>query len=114
MRRWYYDNENQISDWYDMVEGEEYFLEALHYIYAGKDQFSIAVEIEQTDVDVTGHHHAIKEVQKLTVDVTKVFDTVRFTITNMDDGYWTAVITNPDDEENLYVSDDCYGTPTSD
>jgi hypothetical protein len=77
---------------------------------------SVAVEIEQAE-PVPDHHHAIKEVQKLTVDVLNQFDTIRITISNMDDGYFKVIFTNPEKEEeegNTYTSEDCYGMPTAD
>jgi hypothetical protein len=76
---------------------------------------SVAVEIEQAE-PVPDHHHAIKEVQKLTVDVFNQFDTVRFTIDNMDEGYFKVIFTDPakDEEDgNTYTSSSCYGRPTA-
>jgi hypothetical protein len=37
MRRWYYSDagEGHISEWFDMVEGESYYLESLQYVYSG-------------------------------------------------------------------------------
>jgi hypothetical protein len=77
-----------------LVEGEQYYLEVLKADY-GSDQLSVAVEIEQDGVDVSEHHHAIKEVQKINIDVLQEFDTMRFTIENMDDGTFKAIFTDP-------------------
>jgi len=53
------------SEWINMTAGQHYYIEAEHVEYAGGDHMTVAVEIEQTAV--IGHHHAMKEVQYLSV-----------------------------------------------
>ena len=74
----------RISEWISLTEGEHYFIEGKHLEGGGGDHFSVAVEIEQADT--AGHHHAMKEVQYLSVYTDQVFDTTRINITNADDG----------------------------
>lgn len=50
-----------------MEAGEYYKIEGFMMEYAGDDDhFTVSVEFEQADS--TGHHHAMKEVQMLSVD----------------------------------------------
>jgi hypothetical protein len=55
----------KISDWITLDAGVHYYIEANHYEGTGGDHFSAAVEIEQSAM--VGHHHAMKEVQYLSV-----------------------------------------------
>ena len=59
-RRHYNKNAAQESEWLDLQEGQNYYIEAMHYNLVDDDSFSVAVEIEQTEI--VGHHHAIKEI----------------------------------------------------
>jgi hypothetical protein len=53
------------SDWINLTAGEPYYIEGGTFEWGGGDHFSVAVEIEQTNTSVVGHHHAMKEVQYL-------------------------------------------------
>jgi hypothetical protein len=55
----------------------------------------MAVEIEQTDV--VGHHHAMKEIQYVSMEAAQVFESTRITITNPDDGEYILIFQNPTD-----------------
>jgi hypothetical protein len=55
------------SEWINLTAGEPYYIEGGTFEWTGGDHFSVAVEIEQTNTSVVGHHHAMKEVQYLEV-----------------------------------------------
>jgi hypothetical protein len=59
-RRYYERLEHQYSDWIALEEGQEYFLNGYHYDYNGYNHFSVAVEIEQSEI--VPHHHSRREV----------------------------------------------------
>lgn len=95
-RRHYYDDaQDQISAWVSLTEGESYFLESMHYAGWGSNYLSLAVEIEQTEM--VGHHHAIKEIQKIGVIPKQEFDTIRITVTNLDEGEYVLRFQNFND-----------------
>jgi hypothetical protein len=54
-RDWYETRHSHAieSDWVYLEEGEPYYLEGRHYEGGGGDSFSVAVEIEQTEM--VGH-----------------------------------------------------------
>lgn len=84
------------SEWISLTEGEPYYIQAETFEWTSGDHFSVAVEIEQTDTSVVGHHHAMKEVQYLEVESAQVFETTRITIENPDDGKYLLVFQAPD------------------
>ena len=51
---------------------------------AGLDYFTVAVEMEQTAI--VGHHHAMKEIQTIGVQIENNLDTTKITIENPDGG----------------------------
>ena len=63
--------------------------------YTGGDHLSVGVEIEQTSM--TGHHHSMKEIQRLSINVTNNLDTNRVTIENADGGEFKLNFMNPND-----------------
>lgn len=91
-----------ISEWVALTEGEPYYFESDHYEATGGDHFSMAVEIQQNDID--GHHHSIKEVQQVSMEAAQVFEVTRFTVTNPDDGEYILIYQNPSDL-SYWVSD---------
>lgn len=90
----------QISDWVSLTEGVPYYMEAEHSEAGGGDHFTASVEIEATsDKNTTGHHHNMKEVQYIAVEAAKVFETTKFTVTNLDNtGGYILIFTNPSDQ----------------
>jgi len=80
-------------------EGEPYYIESEHYEAGGGDHFTASIEIEATsDKDTTGHHHSMKEVQYIAVEAAKVFESTKFTVTNLDStGGYILIYTNPND-----------------
>jgi hypothetical protein len=48
--------------------------------YTGGDHFTAAVEFEKTDS--TGHHHANKEIQLMSIDPTNNFEIFNITVEN--------------------------------
>lgn len=59
-RRYYDQYDGQMSNWTSLTAGENYYIEGLTYNEEGGDSFSVAVEIEQTEM--VGHHHSLKEI----------------------------------------------------
>ena len=92
-RRYYTKHSEQKSAWQSLTAGQNYYIEALNYNSEGGDSFSVAVEIEQTAM--TGHHHAIKEIQTIGVYVGETNkDTIRIKIENMDSGTFKLAFFN--------------------
>ena len=57
---------------------------------------SVAVEIIQDPANViVGHHHAIKEIQTLTINTADQRDTIRITVDNPDGGEYYLTFMNP-------------------
>jgi hypothetical protein len=66
------------SNWTDLNAGEFYKIEGYAMEWSGSDHFTVAVEFEKTDS--TGHHHANKEVQLLSIDPDQTFETFNITV----------------------------------
>jgi len=60
--RQYYDAK---SDWVNLTAGEKYYVQGSHVERWGSDHMAVGVEIEMANS--TGMHHAMKEVQYLSV-----------------------------------------------
>jgi len=58
---WAEDDETRVSDWYELTEGEQYYLESEHQDWSGGDHFTLSVEIERNLEEHDHHHHAKKE-----------------------------------------------------
>jgi len=62
--RWYYagayDNQVRISEWMDLEEGQQYYIEGDHQEFGGADFMTTAVELEQAELD-PDHPHHVKE-----------------------------------------------------
>ena len=102
---------NRISEWISLTEGEHYYLQGHHLESGWGDHFSVAVEIEKADT--SGHHHAMKEVQYLSVGTDQHYDTTRINITNADDGQFILAFQNPTDQ-SLYKSNPISASTTAD
>jgi len=87
------DGVNRVSEWRTLEEGKNYYIESHHVESRGGDHFTVAVEIEQTEI--VGHHHALREVQYLGIHTNDYRDTVRFTIDNPDGGDFKLVLVDP-------------------
>jgi len=59
------DGHKRISEWVELEKGKHYYIEGDMQEGGGSDHFTVSVEIEQKDTK--GHHHAVKEVQYLSV-----------------------------------------------
>ena len=84
------DGRNRVSDWVTLEKDEHYYIESHHVEGGGGDHFSVAVEINQTEV--VGHHHAIREIQYVGIHSNDNRDTVRYTIDNPDGGKFKLVL----------------------
>lgn len=87
------DNVKRISDWVNLVKGEHYYIEAVAIERTGNDHVTVGVEIEQTAI--TGHHNSMKEIQRLSINVTNNLDTTRLTIENADGKDYKLNFMNP-------------------
>jgi hypothetical protein len=85
----------KISDWVSLNVGEHYYIEGQHLEGNGGDHFAAAVEIEQSEI--VGHHHAMKEIQYVSVQAEQTYELTRINITNKDDGQFLLLFQNPND-----------------
>jgi len=74
-----------MSNWVNLVKDEYYFIEVKHAQYSYGDHLSIAVEIEDANA-VEGHHHSMREIQRLQILQVLQRDLTNVTITNPDGG----------------------------
>lgn len=91
-------NVKRISDWVTLSAGQPYFLQAAGYDGTGSDHFSVGLEIEQTAV--TNHHHAIREVQEVGINVTTNFEKTRITVNNPDSTKYFIMFTSSTLKQN--------------
>jgi len=84
---------DHVSEWVNLTKGEKYYMYAKHFETSGGDNFAVGVEIKQTNSTVIGHHHAMKEVQYVSIfpsnpqkEVTRIS------------------VTNPPETGNFYLS----------
>ena len=94
-----------VSDWVNLTKGDEYYVYGSHYDGGGGDNFVVGVEINQTafttnDI-IPNHHHAMKELQYISVGAPDPkFETFRITVTNVDlTGFYIVSFQNPSDLE---------------
>lgn len=70
-RRLYFKTSSTKSDWYNLTKGEKYYIYARHREWTGSDNFGVGLEINQTAVNndsyIANHHHAMKEVQYISL-----------------------------------------------
>lgn len=90
------DGQTRISDWISLAEGEYYYYEMKHTMGTGTDFVQVGVEIEQSDF--VGHHHSMKEVQKVGVVPLHEWETTRLTMSNCDEEDIYLAIMDPDGE----------------
>ena len=86
-------NVKRISDWVTLSEGQNYYVEGSGIEGTSNDHLSVAVEIEQTAV--TGHYHAMKEVQEIGISVTQQFEKMKVIVINPDSGKFILNFQNP-------------------
>lgn len=79
------DGRTRISEWYELEEGQHYYIDTGVAEGGGGDHLSVAVEIERNDTE-PGHHHSMRETQRLSVNINNDLDTTRVTVLNPDDG----------------------------
>ena len=73
------------SAWLSLNKGEKYYFKSMHYEGGGGDNYVVGVEINNTNM--TDHHHAMKEIQYVSVEVKDPkFEMTRVTVTNFDLG----------------------------
>jgi len=98
----------RISDWVSLQAGQAYYLETLGRDGDGGDHFSVGLEIEQTAI--SGHHHAIREVQEIGINVTQNHELTKITVNNPDNTKYKIMFTSSDLKQNL--TKDIVGTWT--
>lgn len=95
------EQKNRTSEWISLEAGEHYFIQGWHYEGSGGDYFSAAVEIESTDELTGGHHQSMKEIQKVSVETARIYETTMINVTAADDGEYLLVFTNPRNNEAI-------------
>jgi hypothetical protein len=95
----------KVSDWVNLTKGEEYYIYGRHLDGGGGDNYAVGVEINQTALGSTeivpNHHHAMKELQYISVGpVDSKFETFRITVNLFDtNGFYIISFQNPSDLE---------------
>lgn len=75
---------DHITEWVNLTKGEKYYMYAKYLEYGGWDNFAIGVEIKQSSF--VGHHHAMKEVQYVSIFPSNPKkELTRITVTNPPD-----------------------------
>lgn len=64
---WVEDGITRVSKWLNLVKGEKYYIEGRHSEGTHTDHMVVGVEIED---NLPNHHHAMKEVQEVSVHTT--------------------------------------------
>jgi hypothetical protein len=78
--RQYYDSK---SEWVNLTAGEKYYVQGSHTERWGSDHMSVGVEIEMANS--TGHHHAMREVQYISISNPHAqFEVSRITVDNVE------------------------------
>jgi len=103
--RYAFREDSSVSDWVNLTKGEEYYIYGRHYDGGHGDNFAVGVEINQTALNTTdtipNHHHAMKELQYISIGVADPkFETFRITVTNVDlTGFYIVSFQNPSNLE---------------
>lgn len=78
------DFEKRQSEWTEILEaGKEYYIESNSVSWSDSLTFSVAVEIEQTEIK--DHYHARREIQYVGIEITDVREKTRITISDLDE-----------------------------
>jgi hypothetical protein len=90
-RRTYFKTSSSVSEWYNLTQGEKYYIYARHREWTGGDSFGVGVEINQTGVNndsyIADHHHAMKEVQYISLGNTEAkYEVFRITVDGFNSG----------------------------
>lgn len=82
------------TDWLSLTKDEAYYIEVRHMQWSGGDHISVAVEIEDPTI-TPGHHHTMKEIQRLFVDQVLTREMTNITIDNPDGGEFALGFVDP-------------------
>lgn len=82
-----------VTEWFSLEEGKEYYLEARHNEGNGGDYLTVSVEIEQDDM--IGHHHAMREVQKVGFYSDAPREKTQIEVSNIDRGTFKLLYMHP-------------------
>ena len=88
-----------ISDWIALEAGEFYKIEGYAMEWSGSDHFTTSVEFEKADT--TGHHHARKEIQVLSMVPTQTYEKFVIKVNSYIGNNYKVLFYNP-----LYNSED--------
>jgi hypothetical protein len=74
----------------DLEKGKKYYMKVDHANYGRSGHYSLAVEIDMTNVasKVVGHHHNFKEIQHLSVASLESYEKSQVTVTTPDSGIY--------------------------
>lgn len=87
----------RVSKWINLTKDEYYYIELKHIQYTGGDHATVSLEIEDLEQPVDGHHHSMREIQRLYIDQSLIRDKTNITILNPDGGTFTLTFINPKD-----------------
>lgn len=83
------------TEWFDLEEGKEYYLEVRHHEGSGGDHLTVSVEIEQDAGEMVGHHHAMREVQKVGFYSDAPREKTQIEVSNIDSGTFKLLYMHP-------------------
>jgi len=86
------------SAWIALEEGEFYSIEGFMLEYTSSDHFTVSMEYEQADT--TGHHHANKEIQILSIDPENTEEKFTITVTGANGSDYFVKFINPNYDPN--------------
>lgn len=82
------------TPWFSLTKDEAYYLEVRHLQWSWGEHVSVAVEIEDPTL-APGHHHTMKEIQRLFVDQVITREMTNVTIMNPDGGIFALGMIDP-------------------
>lgn len=94
------DDDNQyISNWIALTEGEYYKIDALHANSGSAGHITVSVEVQTLPGAAAGHPKATRETQQIIIDQDNVAETWEIHVTDPSDGVYAIVFTDPKDDE---------------
>ncbi|TNV88211.1 hypothetical protein FGO68_gene8985 [Halteria grandinella] len=89
-------NMKKTTEWQTLEKDQFYYIELRHLQYGGGDHATVSVEIEDPNA-VEGHHHSMREIQRLQFGQVNNRDSMNVTIVNPDGLGFYLFFQNPKD-----------------